>query len=205
MEQNPSLLFRLLLASFLFGVVLGGLYDLLRISRVLLGISRYTDAASAPAFCPKFRKLPREKKRMPAARVLQNSILVVQDILFCLAVGILTAILLFSQNNGEFRWFVLVGLVIGFAAYYFTVGKLVITASEYIVFALKTAFLYLLYYATLPLILLGRFLLGQTGRIIGFFREKRIVKYDKTVRDRLLAEARQGFLSEGWQENQKTP
>lgn len=204
MEQNPSLLFRLLLASFLFGVVLGGFYDLLRISRVLLGINRYTDAASAPAFCPRFCKPSREKKLRPAGRVLQNGILVVQDVLFCLVAGMLIAILLFSQNNGEFRWFVPVGLAIGFASYYFTVGKLVITASEYIVFALKTAFLYLIYYVTLPLILLGRLLLGQMGRISRFFKEKKIAKYDKAVRERLLAGARRGFLDEGWQENQNS-
>lgn len=209
MEINPISLFRLLLASLIFGAIMGGLYDCIRIQRVLLGISRYTEAANAPIFCPKLWK--KREKRMPKSScdLIKRGFLVLQDIAFCLTVGVLLSVLLFYQNNGEFRGFVLVGVATGFLAYYFTVGKLVIRISEYLVFAIKTAILYVIYYTTLPFIVAGRFVVVHVGRFVDRQRQKRkekkIDRYHRRTSEELLVLSKQGFLGPQWMEKEKTP
>ena len=202
MELDSGLLLRLLLTSFWFGVISGALYDVVRLQRVLLGMNRYTLAAERPAFCPHFVKVHSGSIHRGKG-FLKRIVLAIQDVVFCVTVSILVAILLFSQNNGEFRGFVLIGLGIGFAAYYFTVGKLVITASEYIVFALKTAVLYIVYYITYPFFAAARFLIAQGGKLCSVIRERKIVQYDKMQSAFLLSEARRGFLPTHLQENEK--
>ena len=207
MEVYPSALWRLLLASLLFGIGMGVLYDCIRIQRVLLGISRYTRAASAPAFCPAFLKV-RKKREGKGKTVARFVFVALQDILFGLSVGILLSILLFYRNDGVFRGFVMMGAAAGFVAYYFTVGRLVIGASEYIVFAIRTAFLYLVYYVSLPFITLGRFLvtkIGGAARRMQDKRRERIRKrYHEEVCRELLALSTQGFLKKEWTENEKS-
>lgn len=198
MGVSPALLFRLLAVSLLVGAAMGVLYDVLRIGRVMLGMSRYTAAASAPLFCPKFYQPRCKKGNGRVLHIFKQVLLIVQDFLFCLAVGIAIALLLFSHNNGEFRGFVFLGLVIGFVAYYFTVGQLVIRASEYVVFAIKTLFLYAVYYLTLPFISFGRFAIAHIGSAIKRYREKKrekkICRHTKVTQQALIHAAQKGFL-----------
>lgn len=200
MGIDPALLFRLLVASLLAGAAMGVLYDVIRIGRVMLGMSQYTAAADAPLFCPKFLK-PREKSpHRRLSRLVKGGLLIAQDFLFCLTAGVVIALLLFSHNNGEFRGFVPIGVAVGFAAYYFTVGRLVIRASEYVVFAIKTLFLYAVYYLTLPFISLGRFVIKHIGNAIrkarAKKRERKIARFTGTAYKSLLQAAENGFLSQ---------
>ena len=207
MEISPSALWRLLLASLLFGIGMGVLYDCIRIQRVLLGISRYTKAESAPVFCPAFLRM-RKKRTGKWKKLAKFVCLVLQDILFCLSVGILVSILLFYRNDGVFRGFVLVGATVGFVVYYFTVGRLIISISEYIVFALRTAFLYFVYYVSYPFITLGRLLVTKISTAVKRVREKRCerkrIAYHTRVCSEMLALSSQGFLEKGWKENEKS-
>ena len=120
--------------------------------------------------------------------------------MFCLIFGVALALLMFSHNDGEFRGFAVIGAAVGFAAYYFTVGKWVICASEYVVFAIKTLILYAVYYVTLPFLSLARFLGKRIGklvrRVVDAAREKRIARYHTAERERLLSKAQGGFLEE---------
>ena len=198
MGIQPDLLVRLLVAALICGAALGGLYDVVRISRVMLGMSRYTGAACAPVLRSPFCKNSAPKGKKMPLRVMRSVLLVVQDFVFCLTVGITTALLLFSHNSGEFRGFVLLGLGIGFAVYHFTVGRWVIRASEYVVFAIKAAFLYAVYYLTWPFITLGRRAYVGIDRTVKKqcqkSREKAIRRYTERCGQKLMAAAQQGFL-----------
>lgn len=208
MELRPDLLLRLLLASLAWGGVAGVLYDTIRLQRVLLGISRYTKACSAPVFCPSFCRAKAKREKSATRRAAEAALLGVQDVAFCLACGAMISVLLFYRNEGEFRGFVLLGAATGFAVYYFTVGRLVVFVSEYIVFAVKTAFLYLVYYATRPWILLGRFLLARCGALLGRMKQahraRAIRRYRASLSGRLAASAERGFLEGAWEEKIKT-
>lgn len=198
MEVQPVELFRLLMASLFVGAGLGLFYDALRISRVMLGLSRYTEAAEAPLFQPHFLRPRPQCESNRFLCIVKKAVLATQDFLFCLVTGIAVALLLFSHNNGEFRGFVPIGLFLGFLGYYFTVGRLVIRASEYVVFALKTLFLYAIYYITWPIIAVGRktvtFVNGQIGKFRKKRLEKRIAKYTKRYQMLLSDRSACGFL-----------
>lgn len=204
MELRPDLLLRLLLASLALGTVAGVLYDTIRLQRVLLGISRYTSACSAPAFRPHFCRPKGMRKKSARRRAAESVLLGVQDVVFCLSCGGMIAVLLFYRNEGEFRGFVLLGAAVGFLTYYFTVGRLVVFVSEYVMFAVKTAFLYLVYYATRPAILLGRFLIARCGAWLSRMKQARrtrvIRRYRASLAGQLAASAEHGFLHGKWEE-----
>ena len=198
MQVQPIELFRLLMSSFMVGVALGVLYDVLRIGRVLIGMNHYTSAATVPVFCPKFCKRREKKSRTRFVKIHFNILLGVQDIFFCLTMGAAVAVLLFYHNNGEFRGFVIIAILAGFAVYLMTVGKLVINASEYVVFAVKTAILYIVYYMTWPFIALFRLLLNQARRIVVRIQSRRekkqIARYHAKHIQLLTELATTGFL-----------
>ena len=198
MQVQPIELFRLLMSSFMVGVALGVLHDVLRIGRVLIGMNHYTSAATVPVFCPKFCKRREKKSRTRFVTILLNILLGVQDILFCLTMGAAVAVLLFYHNNGEFRGFVIIAILAGLAVYLMTVGKLVINASEYVVFAVKTAILYIVYYMTWPFIALFRLLLNQARRIVARIQSRRekkqIARYHAKHIQLLTELAATGFL-----------
>lgn len=201
MGIDPTLLLRLLAASVVVGMALGLVYDVLRICRVMMGMSRYTAAASAPIFCPHFCRPRRTEGRSRVSDFVKRAVLIAQDFFFCVTFGIAVALLLFSRNGGEFRGFVLLGALLGFAAYYFTVGQLVIRASEYVVFAIRTALLYAVYYVTLPFIavvrFIGRHVMNMVKARVAKRREKRIVRYTKAEEQSLIRLAENGFLCDG--------
>ena len=198
MQVYPIALFRLLMSSLVAGIALGVLYDVLRIGRVLIGMNHYTAAATVSAFCPKFCKRREKKSRSRIVTIFFNILLVMQDILFCLTLGAVAAVLLFYHNNGEFRGFVIIAILAGLVAYLMTVGKLVIRASEYVVFAVKTAILYVVYYVTWPFIALFRFLLDRARRVVAFIRrkqeQKHIARYHAKHIKYLTKLAANGFL-----------
>ena len=58
------------------------------------------------------------------------------------------------MNSGIPRWYIFVGAIAGAFLYYFTIGKLVISISEYIVFSLKLIFAYFTYFISRPFVIL---------------------------------------------------
>ena len=156
MRNDPLSLLSLLLSSLASGVVLGVLYDVIRISRVLLGVNHYVTAIEKKNACPKLCQRQRKQKRPRLVAALFQIVLAVQDILYCLTIGAVAAVLMFYHNNGVFRSFVIVGILLGIVAYLLTVGKLVIRASEYVVFSIKRVTLYVVYYTSWPFVALFR-------------------------------------------------
>lgn len=63
-----------------------------------------------------------------------------EDLAFSLIALIMTFVFVIAFNNGELRFFVLLGELAGFTAYYLTVGRLVIGFSKAIINFLKRAF-----------------------------------------------------------------
>lgn len=203
MEIYPHLLWRLLLYSFFSGMLLGAVYDTLRLSRVLLGVCHYIDVAPVnyvPSPFPR-RDVPPRKR----SKVLREALLVLEDLAFCLVAGALVMILLFYGNDGGFRGFVLLGLLAGFLVYYATLGALVVRASEFLIFWLKVAVLYAVYYITRPFVIAARFLWKSTKKVCEKaahkLRARRIRRYDAGKRKELLELSEKGFVGLNWKEN----
>lgn len=107
MEISQSLLGLMYVWAVAVGVVLGASYDVLRLSRVMLGLPG--------------RRLVTGRWR----RVGVHALLFVQDVLFGLLGGLMLVLLLYYTNDGQFRGLAVVGMLSGFFVYYYTLGGLV--------------------------------------------------------------------------------
>ena len=109
MEISQSQLLLIVLYSFLIGFCLGGVYDLFRIARIARQITSSGE----------WRRQGR----------LDPVLLFLEDLFFWLIVSFCVILFLFHANEGKIRWFALVFSSCGFAAYLFTVGRLVMKTS----------------------------------------------------------------------------
>ena len=159
--------------AILFGVLCGVLYDGVRILRVLLGV-RYGGAVSARLLSLRFPHLPPDfAARGPgrAGKRAQGVLIFVSDLLYMIVVGALFCVLVYWQNDGIFRSYLLAGAVLGYTAYYVSVGRLVLASAESVAFALRLLFAYLFLLVRTPLLFLFRWLrraAGWAGRGLAF-------------------------------------
>lgn len=61
----------------------------------------------------------------------------IEDIIFSIVALVLTFVFVIAFNNGELRFFILIGELFGFTAYYFTVGKLTMFFSKSVIKVIK--------------------------------------------------------------------
>ena len=139
--------------SFLLGGCFGAVYDLFRITRVLLGVhySRRTADRLFKMQLPLLKRIRRRKE----SRVL-GIVIFLEDLLFCLLVGVTMIILFYGANHGKIRFpsfFLAAG---GFLLYRVTLGRLVMTFSEVIAFFTEVFIRYVLFFAGYPVRLLYR-------------------------------------------------
>lgn len=144
MGISPERQFAAFLYAILAGVICGILYDCVRVSRVLLGIARYTRAGNRMYD----RSLPLIGAVQPAVsaprhRGVRLILLAAGDLLFAAFAGVTFSVFLYHAASGCFRWFYLLGGGIGFLLYYQTAGRLVVLSSEALVFCLRVVIRYL--------------------------------------------------------------
>ena len=68
---------------------------------------------------------------------LPSAVILVQDIVFFIICAVVTYFFMLKTTYGQVRGFILIGEVIGFTVYYFTIGRLVISASKVIIAVIK--------------------------------------------------------------------
>ena len=142
------------LYALLLGVCFGAAYDLLRILRMLVGIT------PVPAKRISFAaRLPRRHiGRIGKGRISELFFVHLPDVLYGLLTGAIFCIFLYAANNGRFRWYLLMGCAVGFFCYYYSVGRLVVFLSGYITSFLRSILGFLLYLCTQPFLWLWRWL-----------------------------------------------
>ena len=199
MEISPLLLSLLLLWSAVFGAVLCMINDVNRIIRVFLGV-RYTQNGFERLYkypLPILKKTLGELKTLPK-RGFVSVIIFLQDLLFFIIAGVGVAILNYEFNEGKFRIFTLLAILVGFLLYYFTIGKLVILASELIVFSIKAIFLMIFTLVLRPFSFLGVFFAKKVKKIALFLNMAianiRKKLYNNYRKKKLLKKAVFGFL-----------
>ena len=118
--------------SLTLGVLLGALYDGVRILRCLFGI-RYK--------CPvkRLEGLMRAREERTVNRVYESLVMGVTDILYFILSACIIAVFVYGVNNGRVRWYIYLGAAVGFFAYYSTVGKIVISFSSIIACGIRRA------------------------------------------------------------------
>lgn len=144
------------LLALLFGVLAGALYDVLRILRILCGAhskkpQERSVSLSLP-FLPKDFFLPKPKGKRSA--VFSAIFVFFCDLLWFSAVGALFSVFVYWQNDGIFRFYILLCAVMGFILYYKTVGRLVLLVAESVALVLRIVLFYIALLIAMPFRLL---------------------------------------------------
>lgn len=203
MEISPYSLFLMLLYSFAIGGGLGLLYDCFRIARVMTGRNELTGSNSGaleklnrimlpmPILTRKVfgeKVLPfgsLRKKHGRVHKIVTAVWLFFEDILFFVLCGVAVALLMYYTNDGQFRLMALVTVSVGFAVYYITVGRIVLSSAYAVSFAIRVTVTYLVLILLTPLAFFFKLLkklFGYTfGRIYRAHREKRAIRRDAAV------------------------
>ncbi len=121
------------------GAFLGAVYDVFRILRVAFP---YVNGNGV--------------KKVYAALML--GIIFLEDMLYALIAAVTVNLFLFNVNDGQVRWFALLGAAMGFALWYVTVGRLIMRCARTIVAAVRRMLYFLYRILLLPVVRLLRFL-----------------------------------------------
>ncbi len=201
MEISPFMLAKLLLYSIAFGIAVGVFYDANRIIRVLLG-ERYAKRSFERLYSLKLPFVKRElsvQKNRKINGVLKNIIVFFGDLFTLVFTGCGIVILNYSYNDGGFRGFSVIGVALGFAAYYFTAGKLIIFLLEPIAFLLKYCICAFFVFLGYPICVFLKFLIKNVRKmcfLCRFALEKRRRKvYNIKEKICLLEMAKNGFAN----------
>lgn len=137
------------LYSVITGAFLGLAYDIVRIGRVLVGLRSGAVSSKLEGKClPLVGEYRRPQGKL--GRIFGDVFVFVGDILYFLFASAVFCVFVFHANHGNGRWFLVAGCALGFCAYFFTVGKLVMAFSDAIRFVLVSIFLYIRYILLLP-------------------------------------------------------
>lgn len=158
---------RLLAASLLVGLALGGLYDVFRIRR--LAFDKLT--------------LADKPKRIFAALMLHT-----EDILFGISAGIVTAILYFALSQGRVRLMAIAGEGFGFLLYRLTIGRLVMAFADSILRLIAWVIRLIVRYLIRPplrlIVQIAKVLGGQIVAIVARLRRWRLIAVGRREAER---------------------
>ena len=181
MEISPILLFTLLLYSFIWGVLIGILNDINRILRALIynknispRMQKFYDIKLPLVKCCLREKL--SSKKMIGSTY--NILIFIQDLALVLTYILGLLFLNYSLNKGDFRFFTVLASLIGATLYYFTVGKLIFSLSEFICFVIKAVVVVILFVIFNPFVYILTKIQKFFEKIYLFF-QKSIAKYIK--------------------------
>ena len=143
MYLSQSAIALLYLWSFLAGVLLGAVYDCLRLTRLLPGGGTPTRLRE--------KKLPLLGKLPPPRRVRAMGVLVfAEDFLFCIFAGVVLTLLFYEAFDGKIRVPALFLATAGFFAAHASLGRLSKRVAGVIGFFLEVAVRYLAYVLAFP-------------------------------------------------------
>ena len=200
MEISPIALAMWCAYAFLFGIALGVAHDACRLLYIMCGRScgsaRFDAWYEKPL--PIIHRPIRTRKKGKVWHVGIVALTIVGDILFFIVAALGTVLLQYEHNSGTFRVFALLCEIVGFFAYYFTIGKLVMMLSEGIVFCLKALFLIAFFIISYPFRRIFCFFNKKIKKFITNLQQalakKRKKLYNKNIKIQLLREAEFGFL-----------
>lgn len=150
---SPAELIRLFWGALILGLAFAAVYDLLRISRVLMGQTYGSRTAGRLAALPLPPTVGQHSGRF--GRRLRDLVVNIEDLLWFLCAGSAIAIYLSAENHSRVRWLVLVGVGLGFFAWRMTVGRAVIAASSTIAALLRFLVYWAVWCVCRPFVRLG--------------------------------------------------
>ena len=182
MEISQLSFVLLALYSVCFGVILGLIYDIVRVQKVLWGVSGNKGKIDyRNIVLPIIKKKAYFSKSNKISKTILNIYFSVCDVLFVTACGAFVVLVAYAYNSGRVRAVIYLGLLLGFLAYYFTVGKIVMKLSHLIAFVLRSAFLYICEIVVAPI----RLAINKIKKLSCNREIKRRRNYDKREKQKL--------------------
>ena len=201
MEISPILLLWLLVASVVFGILVGILNDVYRITRIFLGV-KYAKGSVSRLYendLPFLKRPLRELRNGKAQKFFLPFVILLQDVFLFSFAAVGIVVLNYYFNDGQFRCYTVVAVFSGFLFYYFTLGKLLIFVSEYLVYFLRSTFVVFGWLLCRPICLFVGFFWKKSKNIYAKVK-KTIAKKQKMVYNidkykSVFQEAKHGFLT----------
>ncbi len=158
------------------GLFIGALYDVVRILRVMTGVSA-TRASS------RVRTTLREGWpdvfSFSGSRAFSSVFTAVTDVVFLAVFAATFVLFLYCFNYGRFRWFILASTLAGFRLYYLSVGRVIISVSGYIANVLKLVLNSALFLLIYPFRALFKLLLSLARKTVVPLAESAVSAIDK--------------------------
>ena len=114
-DLSQQTLIRLLVGAFLLGIVHGLLYEAIRFVKILLGV--------------RYGELAENTTHSRARGVLIFAVTLFGDVMFWLIFAASSLLLTYNVSGGVFRGMVYIAMLAGGAAYYLTLGRLMLALS----------------------------------------------------------------------------
>ena len=114
-DLSQQTLIQLLVGAFLLGVVHGLLYEAIRFVKILLGV--------------RYGELAKKSTQSRAKGVLIFAVTLVGDVTFWIMFALSSLLLTYNVSGGVFRGIVYIAMLAGGAAYYMTLGRLMLALS----------------------------------------------------------------------------
>lgn len=143
----------------LVGALIGAIYDAFRVVRIALTMGRGTQSRVRFERIETLILRMRSQSNVVRGKCLNGIearfdfvVVFVCDVLFFLATSVVSVVFLYQANYGQPRLYVFVSVILGFAAYYNTVGRTIAFTSGVIISLFRLASAFLIYRLVTPLI-----------------------------------------------------
>ena len=192
MGYSPEALFRLFLESVLFGGILGIVYGLMPLLRLILFESCVIRISERLERQLRFRAKASCSESMVRSHLIRISVFL-EDLLFCLTAAVGLLLLAFVGNEGRIRWLLPIGMLIGFLLFRVMLGRPMARLLGYLAFTVRFLALCLTY----PIRLIAGVVCEAVLRVYGAIRDKRQERAERRFREReaerILSLAERGF------------
>ena len=148
MEISQIDLFWLFLYSVATGIILGVIYDAIRITRALFFSEneRYLKIE-----LPLVKKTAYASQRRRLSCIAADMLVAIGDFAFMITTAVAIILVAYVENMGRMRWLIPTGVAVGFTSYYYTIGKLILKISGFIAFLIRAGLVYLATFIALPI------------------------------------------------------
>lgn len=192
MEVSQLSLARMLLSCFLGGVLMGLLYEVLLLPRLLLfgvlspPVQRWKERLLLPrALCPLMRwgatKKTSQVNLSKGKRVGSAVLLGIADTLFCLIGAMLLLLLLYATNHGEFRFSALSALLFGVLLCRMTLLRLLSLVIQFAYVLVRAVIVWTVALLSYPFLRAALFLWHRTATLRQRIKEKYLNYKQKRV------------------------
>lgn len=161
------------LFSVCMGFVIGMIYEIFKIFRILSGLEFSNKLQSRIETI----KLPIIKglkiKNGKLGKIKRKILYFIWDLLFFIVITPIMQIFIYATSSGVVRWYIILGSFLGFLIYYITISKIISKLYEYVLLIVKIIFAYIMYFFKLPF---NKLIFVMNNKVIKLKKKRKMKK-----------------------------